>query len=86
MSNGEIPPCEQEHDQNVERIALAENLIDDALDEAAEDEGTGVIPPRLMLVELAARCIARSVLEHDAPGDCTAAKRPLLPGEVSDEA
>jgi hypothetical protein len=44
--------------------SLAENLLDDLVDECAEDEGDGPLEPRLALIEIAGRAIARAVLEH----------------------
>ena len=45
-----------------ENASLCENILDDLLDEAAEDDP---IDPRVALIELGARAMARVVLDYE---------------------
>jgi hypothetical protein len=45
---------------------LVENVLDDLIAEAALDEGPdGPLDPRVVLIEMAARAMARAVLKHE---------------------
>jgi hypothetical protein len=49
-----------------ETEGLVENVLDDLIAEAALDEGPdGPLEPRVVLIEMAARAMARAVLKHE---------------------
>ncbi|MHB2211440.1 hypothetical protein [Methylobacterium sp. CM6257] len=49
-----------------ETESLVENILDDLIAEAALDEGPdGPLDPRVVLIEMAARAMARAVLKHE---------------------
>jgi len=49
-----------------ETEGLVENVLDDLIAEAALDEGPdGPLDPRVVLIEMAARAMARAVLKHE---------------------
>lgn len=58
VANGNEPLNETE--------GLVENILDDLIAEAALDEGSdGPLDPRVVLIEMAARAMARAVLKHE---------------------
>jgi hypothetical protein len=58
VANGNEPLNETE--------GLVENVLDDLIAEAALDEGSdGPLDPRVVLIEMAARAMARAVLKHE---------------------
>ncbi|MGH1587866.1 hypothetical protein ACRBEV_05300 [Methylobacterium phyllosphaerae] len=58
VANGNKPLNETE--------GLVENILDHLMAEAALDEGSdGPLDPRVMLIEMAARAMARTVLNHE---------------------
>lgn len=47
-----------------EAKGLAENLLDDLVAEAAEEGQNGPLEPQVLMIEMAARALARAVLDY----------------------